>query len=219
MIPLLHDFSGARVLIFGGGPVGARKARRFAREAEVTVVSPTFADREFGDATLKQATPAPGDVPDWIDRIEPALVVAATDDPGINVAIEDAAQDRGLLVNRADHSGERDPGSVIVPATVRAEPVVAAVTTQGRAPTVSAALRDEIGERLDGAGELATLVSDLRDGLPDGRRRRDALRTVAKSQRVRALLAAGDTEQARDVARERLAAVQTDDGTDESGPD
>ncbi len=40
MIPLLHDFADATVLIFGGGPVGARKARRFAREATVVVVSP-----------------------------------------------------------------------------------------------------------------------------------------------------------------------------------
>jgi precorrin-2 dehydrogenase/sirohydrochlorin ferrochelatase len=35
MIPLLHDFSGETVLVFGGGRVGARKARRFAREAKV----------------------------------------------------------------------------------------------------------------------------------------------------------------------------------------
>ncbi|MFC6768071.1 NAD(P)-dependent oxidoreductase, partial [Natrinema soli] len=39
MIPLLHDFTNATVLVFGGGHVGARKARRFAREARVLVVS------------------------------------------------------------------------------------------------------------------------------------------------------------------------------------
>jgi hypothetical protein len=39
MIPLLHDFTGATVLVFGGGTVGARKARRFASEADVVVVS------------------------------------------------------------------------------------------------------------------------------------------------------------------------------------
>jgi len=225
MIPLLHDFSGARILVFGGGPVGARKARRFAREAEVVVVSPTFADRGFGDATLKQAAPGPSDVPDWIDRIEPALVVAATDDFEVNAAVEDAARNRALLVNRADHSGARDPGSVVVPATVRADPVVAAVSTQGRAPAVSATLRDEISERFDGAGELATLVGDLRGELADrdtaAQRRRDALRTVAASDRVRKLLAAGDTERAREVARGLLADARDEGppaGNDEGSP-
>lgn len=225
MIPLLHDFSGARILVFGGGPVGARKARRFAREAKVVVVSPTFADREFGDATLEQAAPGPSDVPDWIDRIKPALVVATTDDPEVNAAVEDAARNRGLLVNRADHSGARDPGSVVVPATVRSEPVVAAVSTQGRAPAVSATLRDEVSERLDGAGELATLVGDLRKELADSdieeNRRRDALRTVAESDRVREQLAAGDTERAREVAKDLLTDARDDGppaGNDEGAP-
>ncbi len=48
MIPLYHDFSDETVLIFGGGPVGARKARRFAAEARVVVVSPEFGNRDFG---------------------------------------------------------------------------------------------------------------------------------------------------------------------------
>jgi precorrin-2 dehydrogenase/sirohydrochlorin ferrochelatase len=47
VIPLLHDFTGEVVLVFGGGPVGARKARRFGREARVVVLSPAFADRVF----------------------------------------------------------------------------------------------------------------------------------------------------------------------------
>ncbi|MFC6729041.1 NAD(P)-dependent oxidoreductase, partial [Natronoarchaeum mannanilyticum] len=55
MIPLLHDFSGATVLVVGGGSVGARKARRFAREADVIVLGPDFGDREFGDSELVRA--------------------------------------------------------------------------------------------------------------------------------------------------------------------
>ncbi|MDR9382052.1 MAG: NAD(P)-dependent oxidoreductase, partial [Natronomonas sp.] len=49
MIPLYHDFTDETVLVFGGGPVGARKARRFAREAAVVVVSPEFAADDYGD--------------------------------------------------------------------------------------------------------------------------------------------------------------------------
>ncbi|QCC59328.1 bifunctional precorrin-2 dehydrogenase/sirohydrochlorin ferrochelatase [Natrinema thermotolerans] len=162
MIPLLHDFTNETVLIFGGGPVGARKARRFAREARVIVVSPAFADREFGGAERVRAAPDPADVPAWLERTEPALVVAATDDAAVNEAVADAARERGALVNRADRSGERDVGSVVVPATVREDPVTVAVATGGTAPALSKYLREELEETLSGAGEMARVCGELR---------------------------------------------------------
>ncbi|QSX00227.1 precorrin-2 dehydrogenase/sirohydrochlorin ferrochelatase family protein [Haloterrigena alkaliphila] len=177
MIPLLHDFTGATVLVVGGGRVGARKARRFAREADVVVVvSPAFADRDFGGAELIRAALEPSDVDDWLERTEPALVVAATDDEAVNGAVANAARERGILVNRADRSGERDPGSVVVPATVREEPVVVAVSTGATAPALSKYLREELEEPLAGAGEMARVCADLRgelksrDVTPDRRR-------------------------------------------------
>ncbi|ESP88760.1 NAD(P)-dependent oxidoreductase, partial [Candidatus Halobonum tyrrellensis] len=102
MIPLLHDFTGETVVVFGGGRVGARKARRFAREARTLVVSPDFADADFGDADLVRAAPAPDDVAGWVERAAPALVVAATDDDAVNAAAERAAREASALVNRAD---------------------------------------------------------------------------------------------------------------------
>ncbi|RZH68147.1 precorrin-2 dehydrogenase/sirohydrochlorin ferrochelatase family protein [Natrinema altunense] len=185
MIPLLHDFTNETVLVVGGGPVGARKARRFAREAQVLVVSPSFADREFGDAELIRAAPAPEDVPGWLERIAPALVVAATDDAAINDAVVDAARERGLLVNRADRSGEREVGSVVVPATVREEPVTVAVATGGTAPAVSKYLRAELEETLDGAGEMARVCAGLREELKtrdiSADRRREIVTDVVNS--------------------------------------
>ncbi|MFB6219111.1 MAG: bifunctional precorrin-2 dehydrogenase/sirohydrochlorin ferrochelatase [Halobacteriaceae archaeon] len=187
MIPLLHDFAGATVLVFGGGSVGARKARRFAREARVVVVSPAF-EGEFGGADLVRAAPAPGDVAGWVRRADPALVVAATDDDAVNDAAGRAAREAGALVNRADRAGGRDPGSVVVPATVRDDPVVAAVATGGRSPALSRYLREQIEEDIEGAGAMAELTADLRAELaergvaPDDRRA--ALRAVVRSDRV-----------------------------------
>jgi len=194
MIPLFHDFDGGTVLVFGGGRVGARKARRFAREAEVVVVSPEFAGEDdgepvdFGDARRVRASPEPGDVPSWFDRTDPALAVAATDYGPLNEAVERVARERGLLVNRADESGSRDPGSVVVPATVRDDPVVVAVATGGRSPALSRSLRQRIEAEVEGAGEMATLTADLRaelkaDGVaPDDRRA--AVRAVVRSDAV-----------------------------------
>ncbi|WEL18944.1 Siroheme synthase (precorrin-2 oxidase/ferrochelatase domain) [Halorhabdus sp. SVX81] len=214
MIPLLHDFSDSRVLVFGGGPVGARKARRFDHEAEVVVVAPQFADADFGNATLERASPDPTEVAEWLDRIEPALVVAATDDAAVNAAVERAAEDRGVLVNRADHSGERAPGAVVLPAIVRDDPVVVGISTQGGAPAVSGVLREEIEREIDGAGALAGFVGDLREEFADqgvdGPHRRDALRAIARSDRIRTLVADGQTDQAREVAEELLGEVRNE---------
>ncbi|MFC6786427.1 bifunctional precorrin-2 dehydrogenase/sirohydrochlorin ferrochelatase [Halobaculum halobium] len=188
MIPLLHDFDGETVLVVGGGAVGARKARTFAREARTVVVSPEFADRDFGDAELVRAAPSPETVADWVGRLDPALVVAATNDAAVNEAADAAARDAGALVNRADRSGGRDAGSVVVPATVRDGPVVAAVATGGAAPALSKDLRRRIESEIEGAGPMAELVAAIRADLKAAEvaptERRDAVRAVVGSSDV-----------------------------------
>ena len=195
MIPLLHDFTGTTVLVFGGGPVGARKARRFASEAEVLVVSPEFADREFDGAELVRAAPDPADIDDWLERTAPALVVAATSDEAINEAVVTAARDRGVLVNRADRSGKREPGSVVVPATVREDPVVVSISTGGTAPALRKHLRQELEGTLAGAGEMARVCGELRTELKsrdiDPDRRREIVIDVVNSPAVWTALRTG----------------------------
>ncbi len=237
MIPLLHDFAGERVLVFGGGSVGERKAHRFAREAEVVVLAPDFPG-EFGDVdgtgslTLVRAAPGPEDVTGWLDRVEPALVVAATDDPAVNGAVERAAEERGVLVNRADQSRasrtrtERsrtdgtdrtgdaaapDATRVVVPATVRDGPVVASVGTGGRAPALSRRLRRDVEEVLDGAGELAELTAELRAELRDRpqNERRAAVRAVVASDAVWKALDTPD-DNLRETARAVISDVTGD---------
>ncbi|WP_256686645.1 precorrin-2 dehydrogenase/sirohydrochlorin ferrochelatase family protein [Halococcus qingdaonensis] len=190
MIPLLHDFSGEAVLIFGGGPVGARKARRFAREARVVVVSPAFTDAEFGDAERVRAAPSPDDVPEWFERIAPALAIAATDDEAVNDAVARVARERGTLHNRADRSGgavERSHLDVTVPATVRDDPVLMAVATGGTSPALSRYLRERFEEEFAGVGAMATLTGELREQLREdtpAEQRRAAVRAVVRSDRV-----------------------------------
>jgi len=203
MIPLLHDFSDETVLVFGGGPVGARKARRFATEAAVVVVSPDFADREFGAAELVREAPDADGVREWIARTAPALVVAATDDAELNAVAEAAARERGALVNRADDHGEQDVGNVVVPATVRSDPVVMAVATGGHSPALSKHLRESFEEQFADAGKMAELSGTLRGELKStdmtATERRDAVRTVVRSDEVWKALDSGRSK-ARQVA-------------------
>ncbi|MES3518106.1 MAG: NAD(P)-dependent oxidoreductase [Natronomonas sp.] len=182
MIPLFHDFTDERVLVFGGGPVGARKSRRFSTEATVVVVSPTFEADDYGDAELLRAAPDPDAVSEWIDRIDPALVVAATDVAAVNEAIAAAAADRGILLNRADTSEVRDAKSVAVPATIDEGPVTVAVSSGATSPAFAKELRNQIEERVTGAGEAAVVVGELRERLKaeavEPEKRRAAIRAA-----------------------------------------
>ena len=212
MTPLYHDFGGETVLVFGGGAVGTRKARGFGEAERVVVVSPEFDERLLslagetdgegegetdgetdGDGRtasveLLRAAPETDAVADWIDRFDPALAVAATDDAAVNAAVEAAALDRGLLVNRTDVSGGRDPGSVVVPATVEDGPVTVALSTGGTSPALAKALRQRIEAEIEGAGEMAAISGEIREelkaaGVPP-EKRREAVRRVVRSRGV-----------------------------------
>jgi precorrin-2 dehydrogenase / sirohydrochlorin ferrochelatase len=211
MIPLLHDFTDSTVLVFGGGPVGARKARRFAREADVVVVSPEFVDEEFGGAELVRAAPDPDAVADWIERTDPVLVVVATSDAAVNEAAARAARERGVLRNRADRAGGRKSGSVVVPATVRNDPVIVSIATGGTAPALSKYLRQELDQTLLGAGEMARVCEGLRTALKSRdvapARRREVVTDTVNSSAVWTALRTGTTNPSQvieDVLGEQL---------------
>ena len=203
MTPLYHDLSGETVVVFGGGAVGSRKARGFDEATRVVVVSPEFDERlrppeeetaeeettaPDGPIELVRAAPDADAVADWIDRLDPALAVAATDDAAVNAAVEAAALDRGILVNRTDVSGGRDPGSVVVPATVEDDPVTVALSTGGTSPALAKALRERIEAEIEGAGEMAALSGEIREELKaagvNPEKRREAVRRVVRSRGV-----------------------------------
>jgi precorrin-2 dehydrogenase/sirohydrochlorin ferrochelatase len=206
VIPLYHDFAGETVLVLGGGPVGARKARRFAAEARVVVVSPAFADRSFGDADLVRAAPDADAVSDWVERLAPALVVTATDDAALNDAAAGAARRLGALVNRADRSGsDRPADSVVVPATVEDGSVSVAVSTGGASPALAKHLRERIEAEIAGAGAMADLTAALREELKardlTPEQRRDAVRAVVRSSSVWKGLRTGDSKGRQEAER------------------
>ena len=125
---------------------------------------------------------------------------------------EDAARERGVLVNRADESGAREFGSVVVPATVRDGPVVAAVATGARSPALSRYLRERIEETIDGAGAMAEMTADLREDLADRlgpEERRPSMRAVVRSEEVWKALDTPGTN-ARQVATDVISDVRGD---------
>lgn len=149
-LPLGIDVTDRKCVVVGGGAVGTRKVQTLVKTAaDVMVVSPEVTDelagliraydirwvREpFRDAHLQGAF----------------LVVAATDDEGLNREISDLASRRGALVNEAS-SAEHSPA--IFGALLEHDDVTVAVFTDGRDPSQARDTRDRIAALVDGDRE------------------------------------------------------------------
>lgn len=182
MIPLFHDFEGKRVVVVGGGDVALRKARRFAREADVTVVAPWFVEgfQEL-DCELVSDRVSPDDAADLVSDAH--LVVAATDDLSVNEAVATAAKAEGCLVNRADSVGD-----VIVPSSIDTAELTVAFSTHGSSPTVSKYLRKELTpymQRADGMVRIQEEIrGELKSTVDDQDQRKELLNAVIEAEAV-----------------------------------
>lgn len=179
-LPLFIDFSCRKVVIFGGGVVGERKAKYFA-PAEVVVVSASFtqcleAMGKDGLLKLERLTVTAKDIEPLIEGA--FLVVAATGDKALNDEIARIAGESGILVNNA--TGE---APVHVPSLVRKGDVTVAISTGGRSPAMSRYLRLHIEASLgEDVEKMVWLQERLRERLKntvaDQWRREEILRAV-----------------------------------------
>jgi precorrin-2 dehydrogenase/sirohydrochlorin ferrochelatase len=176
MLPLILDLTGRKVVIFGGGPVGARKAAFFQGECRVLVVSRSFGREVRGmDVERVKADLRTASDQDLRDFMEGAfLVIAAVQDPALNNRILSLSRASGILCNSA--SG--NPGDVIIPSVWRGESHAVAVTTFGRSPAMARFIREKVA--LD-AGEIDLMI-DLQG------RAREALKASEPSQERRSAI-------------------------------
>ena len=173
MLPLILDLSGRRVVIFGGGPVGARKARYFLGECQMTVVSRSFSGDIHGMDVNRVAVDVAAASDEHLrNLVEGAfLVIAALGEPALNNRILRIAREAGIPCDTA--SGDR--GDVIIPSLCRGRHHLVAVTTFGRSPATARFIR----ERFSGEADLTDRMIDIQD------RAREALKGVEPSQERR----------------------------------
>lgn len=137
LYPVFLNLRGRNVLVVGGGPVALRKARGLLRAgARVTVVSPRLASGLPSGAVHARR---PYRASDATGKF---LVVAATDDPGLNAAVARDARSAGALLNAVDDPSGSD---VHVPSVLRRGSLTLAVATGGAAPAVARRIRRELG--------------------------------------------------------------------------
>lgn len=146
--PMFVDLARKPCLVFGGGRVALRKIRTLLRfEADVYVRA-----NEFCDALSKML--AQGKIKEWMgsdsiiesfeaDRF--SLVICATDDQELNHRISTICRQKKIPVNSATDESD---STFIFPAVVTRGDLTVGVTTSGKSPSLSAAVREQIDDLL-----------------------------------------------------------------------
>ncbi len=186
MIPLMIDFSGKRVVIFGGGEVGARKAAYFCEETEVTVVSRSFSPA-FNELTVRRVEMTLAGIGDYeLDSLikEAFLVIAATQDTTLNDRIGRYCAIRAVLFNNADGKA----GDVTLPSQLIGAHYNIAISTSGESPGISRFLREHIGQAYPNLDLMIEVQDQLRTTLkqkiPDQERRSRILHEVLDDENI-----------------------------------
>lgn len=161
LYPIFIEAKGRRVLVIGGGHVGAEKVRGLlAAEADITLVSPELIDelREHAAAGRITHLARAYQESDLDGGWE--WVMVATDDGAINADVARACHARGLWVNAADDPANCD---FILPAVVRKGKITLAASTSGTSPALARRLREELDAYLtDDMPALADLLAEVR---------------------------------------------------------
>lgn len=155
------NIEGRRCVVVGGGDVATRKVTTLLKaQAVVEVVSPKL-DHELTDMLMTgkishtQALFSPEQLAGAI------LVIAATDDMSINVAVSVAAKQRNIPVNVVDSP---DLCTFTMPAIVDRSPIVIAISSGGASPVLTRMIRAKIETLVPAAyGRLSNLAAEFRE--------------------------------------------------------
>jgi len=153
---------GQPVVVVGGGRVAVRKIDLLRRSgARITVVAPELREElhklASGGAIQHIAAKFTAE---HLDREAAVLVIAATDNHEVNVAVSEAARARRIPVNVVD-----DPAlsTFIFPAIVDRSPIIVAVSSGGESPVLARRVREQIESLLpEKLGALARFMGERR---------------------------------------------------------
>ena len=127
--------SGRRCVVIGGGVVGLEKVEGLlACGASVTLIAPEAVPEL--QALAEEGSIAWERRPEAGDLEATFIVIAATDDTEVNIAVYEDAERRAMLVNVVDVP---PLCNFILPAIVRQGSMAIAISTQGASPALAKA--------------------------------------------------------------------------------
>jgi len=205
--PIHLEMTGRRCLVVGGGAVVERKVEGLVSVgAAVTVVSPRVTDKlatwaRLGKINHRARNYLNGDLTGY------ELAFVATDDDQVNAAVYDEGKRRGVWVNAADDPAHCD---FILPSVLRRGELTVAVSTGGKSPALSRAIREELESYFTGEyNALAGLAAEVREEL-----RARSITTTYDAWRkalngdLRRLVLRGDLAEAKSFLLKELGAPQ-----------
>ncbi|MEL4305481.1 bifunctional precorrin-2 dehydrogenase/sirohydrochlorin ferrochelatase [Methanococcoides sp. LMO-2] len=144
-LPLFIDLSEKKVVIFGGGSVGLRKASLFSEYAQTLVVSADFVPELRDLASSSSVELVSMDLMSAPDEklkefvSDAFLVIPATNIAKLNDRIEKFARMSGALVNRVDMADD-----VVIPSVIKRGGLTIGISTFGSSPAMSKYTRRKI---------------------------------------------------------------------------
>lgn len=185
MIPLILDLADKRVIVFGAGNVGLRKAQHFS-ELRMTIVSRSIHEDIF---KLKMASIKQMDLLDIEDEdLEKLIerhdfVIAALSDKTQNERIILIAKKLGKLFNSA--TGD---ANFFIPSVVKGDEYLIAISTKGKSPAVPKYIRERLEEEFAGLDQMILLQNTLREHLkekiPEQKDRAEILRNILHDEKI-----------------------------------
>lgn len=203
------DLSGKTVLVIGGGRVGERKAAKFlAAGACVVVASKDFTERlkhwSFDNKLQLVAVDfeaAPERIGSLASNVD--FVIAATNHSELNRRIAEEAKKKRTHVNVVDNP---HLGDFTMPVISRVGEFNIAISTGGKSPAMSSALR----RRVEGIiGEEDILMLRLQSyarklakaHIPNQQSRKRVLHIIMEDRRIGRLLKKGDFQEAKNLTK------------------
>lgn len=185
------DLSGRKVVIFGGGSVGERKAELFSGCADTLVASLEFSQRLYeleasGKVRLIRLDLLAASDSEIRELISGAfIVIPATSNFELNQKITAIAKESDILINQVDALG-----SVVIPSVIKRGDLVIGISTLGHSPAVSKYTRRQIeGVITPEYSDMIRLQDELRNYLkqhvPEQKQRKAILWKVLESEAVR----------------------------------
>jgi uroporphyrin-III C-methyltransferase/precorrin-2 dehydrogenase/sirohydrochlorin ferrochelatase len=159
-LPLFMQLRSQPVVVVGGGRIAVRKVELLRKNgAQITVVSPELREE-------LQRLASSGEIRHIPERFAEAhvegatIVVAATNDHDVNVAVSVSARARKIPVNVVDNPAL---STFIFPAIVDRSPIIAAVSSGGESPVLARRVREQIEALLpQRLGALARFMGERR---------------------------------------------------------
>lgn len=156
--PMFIELENAPCLIVGGGRIALRKVEVLLDfGAQITVVAGDIMDEIQKEKAVR--CKRKGFAPEDLSGM--ALVVAATDNPGLNHEIADLCRERKIPVNAVD---QIEDCSFIFPAYLKQGEVVSAFSSGGQSPVITQYLKKEtVPVMTELLGKLAAQLGTLRE--------------------------------------------------------